>query len=110
MSPTARSLEFLRENGYTAQVVEKWNPWAKIRQDLYGFIDIVAMKPGEQGVLGVQATTKAHQTNRMGKAKASDNLSIWLGCGNRFEVWGWAKQGARGERKIWQLERRTANE
>ena len=109
MSPTARSLEFLRGQGYIPQVVEKWNPWARVRQDLYGFMDILAMKPGEAGLLGVQVTTKDHQSDRMAKALASDNLKIWLACGNRFEVHGWAKQGAQGERKKWKLERRPVN-
>ena len=45
-SPTARSLELLRELGYTAKVVEHWNQYAKIRQDLFG-VDILALKPGE---------------------------------------------------------------
>jgi hypothetical protein len=55
MSPTARSLAHLKALGYQAKVVEKWNPFAKIRQDLFG-ADILALKPGEP-VLVVQATT-----------------------------------------------------
>jgi hypothetical protein len=34
MSPTARSLQHLKALGYHAKIVEKWNPFAKIRQDL----------------------------------------------------------------------------
>jgi hypothetical protein len=54
MSPTARSLAHLRELGYKARVVEKWNPWAKVRQDLFGG-DLIGLKPGEPVlvVLGV---------------------------------------------------------
>ena len=40
MSPTARSLAHLRSLGYTARVVERWNPFAKIRQDLLGAAEI----------------------------------------------------------------------
>lgn len=108
-SPTARTLEELRRQGYTAAVVEHWNPWAKVRQDLYGFIDVLAIKTDEPGVLAIQTTTTGHVANRMEKAKASPNLGIWLACKNRFEVWGWAKRGARGERKTWTLDRRSAN-
>lgn len=106
MSPTSRSLDELRRLGYTAAVVERWNPWAKIRQDLYGFIDILAVKDGETGVLAIQTTSMDHAADRMAKVQASPNLKVWLACGNRCEVWGWAKRGARGERKLWQLDRR----
>ena len=108
MTPTARTLEELRRLGYTPAVVERWNPWAKIRQDLYGFIDVLAVKEGESGVLAVQTTITGHAADRMAKAQASPNLRVWLGSGNRFEVWGWAKRGARGERKAWRLDRRSA--
>jgi len=33
MTPTARSLQHLKSLGYAAKIVEKWNPFAKIRQD-----------------------------------------------------------------------------
>jgi hypothetical protein len=106
MTPTARTLEELRRQGYTAAVVEHWNPWAKIRQDLWGFLDVLAIKAGETGVLGVQCTTTDHASNRMQKAGENPNLPVWLASGNKFEVWGWAKRGARGDRKTWQLDRR----
>jgi len=37
-SPTQRTLKKLRDEVYLAQVVEKWNAFAKIRQDLFGII------------------------------------------------------------------------
>lgn len=46
MSPTARSLAHLRELGCRVKVVEKWNPFAKVRQDLFGG-DLLALKAGE---------------------------------------------------------------
>ena len=38
-SPTQRTLKRMRESGdyVLVQVVEKWNSWAKIRQDLWNF-------------------------------------------------------------------------
>ena len=30
----------------------------------------------------------------------------WLQGGGRFEVWGWAKRGKAGARKLWTLSRR----
>ena len=42
-SPTQLSLKKLREEGYTVAVVEHWNSFARIRQDLFGFIDLLAL-------------------------------------------------------------------
>lgn len=104
-SPTQRSLALLRKEGYTAQVVERYSMYARVRIDLFGCIDIVAIKPGVPGVLGVQTTSRGNQSARTKKAKAIPELQVWLGCGNSFEVHGWAKGGARGKRKTWQVVR-----
>ena len=104
-SPTARSLELLRELGYTAKVVEHWNQYAKIRQDLFG-VDILALKPGEK-VLVIQATTGANHAARRVKLQESGFDRLWVSAGARLEVWSWAKFGPRGERKTWTVRRET---
>jgi hypothetical protein len=38
MTPTASSLEWLRYNGWYAEVVERWIPGADVRKDHLGFI------------------------------------------------------------------------
>lgn len=100
MTPTQRALADLREEGWTAQVVEKWNPYARIRQDLFGCIDIVAVK-ADGGILGVQACAGASHAARVTKAKAEPKLAVWLAAGGKFQVWSYAKRGARGKRKVW---------
>jgi len=47
VSPTARTLKALRDGGATCQVVEHWNSFAKIRQDLFGCIDVLVLLPDE---------------------------------------------------------------
>jgi len=101
MSPTARTLKELRDNGWTAEVVERWNPYARIRQDLFNVIDIVAIKPG-CGIMGVQATSGGNVSARVKKAEAEPKLAAWLNSGGRFSVCGWAKRGPRGGRKTWE--------
>lgn len=91
MSPTARSLELLRKQGYMAQVVEKYNQFAHVRQDLFGFIDILAVKGDE--VLGVQATSGDHVSERCDKILAHPNIERWLAPTRKMEVWGWRKVG-----------------
>lgn len=88
-SPTTRSLTRLREQGYTAAVVEKWNPHARIRQDLFGFIDLLALREGE--VLGVQACAGSSASARVKKITEHENLNAVRKSGIRIEVWAWRK-------------------
>lgn len=56
-SPTVLSLRKMRKEGYNCAIVEKWNPHIKIRQDLFGFIDIICVKGKE--VTGIQSTSES---------------------------------------------------
>lgn len=105
-SPTSRSLEELRKHGYRAQVVERYNPHARRRVDLYGWIDIVALD-GKPGVLGVQATSASNLSSRVQKicGECAEAAEEWLRAGNRAEVWAWSKKGPAGKRKVWVLRR-----
>ena len=91
-SPTQRSLKRLREMGYTVQVVEKWNPHSKTRQDLFGFIDLLAIRKGE--VLAVQATSRDNVASRVRKIADHENVGIVRQAGIRIEVHGWAKMAS----------------
>ena len=105
MTPTARSLRHLRKSGALAAVVERYNPHAKRRVDLFGFIDIVCVD-GRPGVLGVQSTTTTNQAARVSKIQSDElarNVNMWLMAGNRIVVHGWSKKGPRGKRKRWEL-------
>jgi len=87
-SPTSRSLEVLREQGYTVEVVEKWNSFTKTRKDLFGFIDILAIKRDE--TLAVQATASG-VSDRLKKIMASDLLPKVREAGWKIQIWGWRK-------------------
>ena len=100
-SPTQRSLAECRKRGWVAQVVEKWNPHAKVRQDLFGCIDIVAITP--QGILGIQACAGASHAARAAKMRAEPRALSWLNSGAFLSVWSWAKKGPRGAVKHWTL-------
>ncbi len=103
-SPTQRTLAHLRKRGHDAAIVEKWNPHAKVRQDLFGCIDLLVMD-SLPGALGIQACAGASHAARRTKALAEPRLKRWLERGERFEVWSWSKRGPRGKRKLWQLRR-----
>ena len=104
MSPTARSLRYLRSHGWEAQVVERWIPRAKVRQDCFGIGDILLMATGVIGL--VQVTTAAHLAERETKVRAHPNTAKWLHAGGRLWVHGWAKRGERGKRKVWHVTER----
>ena len=101
-SPTQRSLKYLRDLGHTVAVVEKFNRFANVRQDLFGFIDIVALD-GMTGLLGVQTTSNDNVSAHIHKAMLLPNLVKWLQAGNRFDIHGWAKKGKQGKRKLWEI-------
>ena len=68
-SPTARTLEYLRDNDWPlVQVVEHYNPFSKQRKDLFGFADVIAMSP-TQGTLLVQVTSGTHVNERIRKMR-----------------------------------------
>jgi hypothetical protein len=97
-TPTQRTLAWLRKAGYTAAVVEKWNPAVRIRQDLFGFIDIVAVR---DLTVGVQATSGSNLASRITKAKALPGFAAWIQAGNEAWFVGWRKVGPRGKVKRW---------
>lgn len=105
MTPTQRSLKALRNDGYEVQVVEQTLPRTFIKRDLYGVIDILAIRPGE--ILGVQTTSGSNLSARLAKARAEPRLAAWLAAGGKFVVHGWAKRGKRGERKVWMVRTET---
>jgi hypothetical protein len=109
-SPTSRTLDRLRKNGYFAQVVERWQSFhskapgqekAGVRVDLFGFIDCVAIRHDQPGVLAVQATSRSNQAARLNKILGIPEALTWLKAGNRLEVWGWRKMRS----KKWEVTR-----
>lgn len=87
-----------------AAIVERWNPHARVRVDLFSFIDILAVRGDE--VLAVQACAGASVAARVTKAKAAPTYTTWLQSPHRrFEVHGWALRGERLKRKLWTVRR-----
>ena len=97
-SPTQRSKALLEKEGYKVAIVERWNPHAKKRQDLFGFIDLLAIRPDE--TLAVQTTSYSHVSERLHKIAEHDNLPAVREAGWKIEVHGWHKKNNR-----WQCRR-----
>lgn len=108
MSPTQRTLKWLRDHDYMPGIVERWVPDPKCpgggkRIDLFGFIDIIAIRNGF--CYGVQScgTDHAAHANKI-TVECKDQVMIWLSCSsNRLVLMSWRKVKVRrgGKRMIY---------
>ena len=89
MSPTQRSLKYLRDQGYTVEVVEHWNHFARKRQDLFGFADLLAIRENE--VMLVQVTSGTNVSARVKKIAESEHIDMVRKSGMSVFVHGWRK-------------------
>lgn len=83
----------MKERGYKCEITEKWNPFARIRQDLFGFIDVLCLGDGE--VVGVQTTSYSNMSARVKKIREHENFILVQKSGIRIIVHGWAKRNNR---------------
>ena len=97
ISPTQRSLKLLRDEERYPTIVEKYNHFIKIRQDAWGFVDLIALSPKQGEILFVQTTTMANLPARREKSFANPNLKAMLEAGGVFELHGWRKLKVKGE-------------
>ena len=88
-SPTQRSLKMMRDQGYLCEVTERWNQWAKIRQDLFNFVDILCIKDGK--TVAVQTTSYSNISARIKKIQGLDSYPIIKSAGWEIVVHGWKK-------------------
>jgi hypothetical protein len=95
VSPTARTLQELRRQGFLAAVVERWLPRVGRKADLWGIGDILAVHLRERQVLLVQVTTAAHVPDRLRRIQARPEMALLLRADVLVEVWGWRKVGDR---------------
>jgi hypothetical protein len=92
-TPTQRSLAILKLVHPLVQVVEKWNPHARIRQDLFGIIDILCIS-AEGETIAVQTTSGSGVAARITKMTDSPALPHLRKAGWRIIVHGWRKNAA----------------
>ena len=100
-SPTQRTLEMLREVGYpVVEKTEHWNQFSRRRNDLFGFIDVLAMD--QYGIRAFQATSTGNMGARVKKILASEAAWVWIQNSCRgIVVIGWKKYAKAKNRKYW---------
>jgi len=95
LSPTQRTLRELRNQGRICGIVERFNQYVGphgIRQDLFGFIDLIALCP-ERGIIGVQCCGQTGHKSHLVKIteERTEEALAWLECGGKIELWSWRK-------------------
>lgn len=113
--PMQRSLKFLRDNGWTVAIVEKYIhfPGMKfgLRQDVWAFGDILACRALAEGdpqgrIALVQTTDWTSISKHRAKIMAIPEFDKWKAAGGLVLLHGWKKRpkdGVRGAKKVWTL-------
>lgn len=100
MTPSQRSTRYLQDQGWTCWKCEYWCSFSKRRKDLFGFVDIFAMKPGHRPLL-VQTTSGSNAAARLKKIEESPLLNMAMEWGD-VVIHGWrkvkVKRGGKAER------------
>lgn len=95
ISNTSRTLQYIRSQGWIADKVEQFNPYAGkfgTRKDLFGFGDIVAM--GENSIIAIQSCGQAfseHYRKITEDEKVAEKALLWIENGGRLILIGWRK-------------------
>jgi hypothetical protein len=95
MSPTGRSLVYLRQCGFVASIVERWLPLIEKRRDCFGVGDVLAASALHREIWLVPATSSSNVSAWVAKAQRSAELLQWLKSGGKFVVHGWQQRGGR---------------
>ena len=94
MTPTQRTLAELRKRVEHVAIVEKWNSHCRIRQDLFGFADLISFDREDVHLWQVTAGAVAA---RVAKIKELDVARHWAASTHReLFVVGWRKLKPRG--------------
>lgn len=92
-SPTQKSLKYMQDKGYKCFIVEYWHCFAKIRKDLFGFVDILCL--GNDEIIGVQVTSLSNVSARVKKIADHENTPFVRKAGIKILVHGWGKDKLR---------------
>ena len=93
ISPTQRTLKRMRDSGdyVLVEVVEHWNPWGRVRKDLFGIIDILGISiTGETHAL--HATSYSNGNARIKKKEEHDSTPHLRDADWVLLVEGWRKE------------------
>lgn len=96
---TKRTLDAWRKGGYLCQVVETYNSHARVKNDLYGFLDVLCVR--EKEIVGIQVTSQSNLSARVDKILKHKNYIPIKKSGIKILVEGWQKK-KEGRRLLWE--------
>ena len=88
-SPTQRTLKHLRDLGYDAEVVEKYNAFSRRRKDLFDCWDVAFVGLGCFGLC--QTTSGSNVSARAKKIAENDTTGKLRDAGVKLVIHGWRK-------------------
>jgi hypothetical protein len=93
-------LEHLRKFNIPCGVVERWQQHARVRIDLFGFIDVIAMDKGR--IIGIQCCAYSGHAAHKNKilTDCRDVARRWIRNGGEIQLWSWKKVTV-GARQRW---------
>lgn len=124
LSYTSRTLRFLKDQGVYVEKTERFNPYGGapnpskpgttygVRQDLFSFIDMIALYPGSRGIVAIQSTGPSGHSSHRNKIinECTELAEAWLKSGGKIELWSWNKRklnGGKAERWVPRVEEIT---
>lgn len=68
-----------------------------LRQDLFGFIDIIALYPNDGKIVGIQSTGPSGFYSHLKKIREEcrETALAWLKSGGQIQLWSWEKKKPR---------------
>lgn len=91
MSPTQRALKIYKERRCRVYVAEKWNTFSQIRQDAFGFGDLLVIDKPNKQILLVQVTSGNNHNTRKIKISKIQAAKDWLDSGGKIVVMSFKK-------------------
>jgi hypothetical protein len=88
MTPTARTMEWLRGKGHIVGKVERYNHYSRTTNDLFGFVDLISV--GTE-IVAVQCTSSSNHAARVAKIEGTPEAALWLNAGGLVWVVSWRK-------------------
>ena len=106
-SYTQMTLQFLRKEGFTVDIVERWNEYSGCRNDMFGFGDIIALDSSSHRIIAVQSTGPNGHAEHKRKIQSEPRANDWLLAGGEILLISWRKlcllkkDGRKGKTRTW---------
>lgn len=110
ITPMQRTLSLLRDRGWTCAKTETWNPFAGIRQDLFGFLDVLCLGDYDDkpSIIGVQVGTGDDRMKHLRKMEDEPRFHQFKRCGGIMLLISWRKlkalkaDGKKAKNEVWE--------